>query len=124
MITVHGATADQQAMVDAFNARHASELSKHSISLTLSRSNALTRETYQLSASLNGSDVTANLAVTDSSALRYGLNHLRRWLSSDESVSCDVMARPDFRYRGVIEGFYGTPWTPAPTRASTPTSIA
>lgn len=113
MITVHGAADKQQAMVDAFVARHASELSKYSIQLTVSRSSALTRETYQLSTSVNDDKVIASLSVTDSYALRYGLNHLRQWLSTNESGSLDVIARPDFRYRGVIEGFYGTPWTPA-----------
>lgn len=70
----------------------------------------MTRETFTLSATRTGSQVTARLEVTDDAAVRWGLNALRRWLSTEAS-SCELTDRPAFRWRGVIEGFYGNPWT-------------
>ena len=110
---VTGASAEQSRVIAAFEARHAASFASVEVSLTVGRCTAMTRETYCLSAARDGAAITATADVTDLHSLRWALNHLRRWHIDGGSEGLSVEARPDFRYRGLIEGFYGTPWTHA-----------
>lgn len=102
---VHGASPEQQVVISAFFARHtALEISE----LAIARLDTMVREAFSIS--LNGEAVT--LSVTDIKSLRWALNALRRHLNGDRSIKLDTVIAPDFRWRGVIEGFYGNPWTP------------
>ena len=107
-IKTTGATQRQSAIIAAFAERHSAV--EASLELEVGISSAMTRETFSLRASRTGSSVTARLEVSDDSAVRWGLNALRRWLATD-GAELDLSDRPAFRWRGVIEGFYGTPWS-------------
>lgn len=47
----------------------------------------------------------------DEAGRRYGLETLRRLMSRGQIETCEVRDWPDVSFRGVVEGFYGTPWS-------------
>ncbi len=110
---VHGASSFQTEMVNAFFSRHHRHFNSFEVNLTVQRFDVMTRETFRLVADRNGTQISATSYVTDSHSLRWALNSLRKWVVSGASSPLDVTDKPDFRYRGTIEGFYGTPWSPA-----------
>lgn len=110
---LQGANEQQSAMVAAFFERHQSTLSELSFEIHIVRLDVMTRETFRAVAHRNGSAITATLHVTDSHSLRWALNALRKWATKTAETDLDLTDKPEFRYRGTIEGFYGTPWSPA-----------
>ena len=97
-------------MADAFAARHNASLHSYDISITIKLERLEKVEGFSLSARRNGNKVEATIGLTLEHSLRYGLNALRGWLATDET-ECEVIDGPDFAIRGVVEGFYGKPWT-------------
>jgi len=67
-------------------------------------------EGFTINASRTGTSITATIGIAQDHALRYGLNHLLAWAKSDEK-SLVTDCGPDFPIRGVVEGFYGKPWS-------------
>lgn len=47
----------------------------------------------------------------DEAGLRYGLTTLRQILKDSLAQVCNIADWPDVPFRGVVEGFYGTPWS-------------
>ena len=107
-IKTTGASQSQAALVAAFAQLHSGV--DASVDLELGVSTAMTRETFSLRASRGAGEIRARLEVSDDNAVRWGLNALRRWLATD-AAELELSDRPAFRWRGVIEGFYGTPWS-------------
>ncbi|MFG5857347.1 beta-N-acetylglucosaminidase domain-containing protein [Dysgonomonas sp. Shenzhen-Wh21] len=51
------------------------------------------------------------VAGADERGVRYGLQTLSQLLESDSIPVVEIRDWPDVAYRGVVEGFYGTPWS-------------
>ena len=51
------------------------------------------------------------VAGSDERGLYYGVQTLAQLLSEDKLPVTEVTDYPDVPYRGVVEGFYGTPWS-------------
>lgn len=51
------------------------------------------------------------VAGVDERGVRYGLQTLSQFLESDSIPVAEIRDWPDVAYRGVVEGFYGTPWS-------------
>lgn len=109
--SVTGATSEQQRILDAFFARHAAQLGAQPIDLVVTRLATMERESFRVDAMAGADGIRATLSVSDAHSLRWGLNALRAWITDGMTTPLSVHDRPDFRWRGVIEGFYGHPWT-------------
>ncbi|MCX6442749.1 MAG: protein O-GlcNAcase [Actinobacteria bacterium] len=109
-ITLINSTPLQITMADAFAARHNASLHSYDISITIKLERLEKVEGFSLSARRDGNKVEATIGLTLEHSLRYGLNALRGWLATDKT-ECEVIDGPDFAIRGVVEGFYGKPWT-------------
>jgi hyaluronoglucosaminidase len=99
-------------MAIAFAARHKAAVGKYEISLTLKAQRTEKVEGFAISAKRSGNQVEATVGLTLEHSLRYALNALRTWLDTDAS-ELEFIDGPDFAVRGVVEGFYGKPWTHA-----------
>lgn len=60
---------------------------------------------------LSVSDKAVVIAGADERGLFYGLQTLRQMLFDGKLAVGEVRDYPDVPYRGVVEGFYGTPWS-------------
>ncbi|CAB5040760.1 MAG: hypothetical protein F2924_01975 [Actinobacteria bacterium] len=108
MITLTHATQRIQTLHDTFwNAR---ELQAVSIDITIVKSSAGKHEGFTLTASRTGNRITATVGVERDHAYRYALNALTAWIDTGEATITMNQA-PDFPIRGVVEGFYGKPWS-------------
>ena len=67
-------------------------------------------EGFRLEARKVSGAVDAKIFYRDESAIRYALNSLLKFIDS-ESDSLNIEEAPDFPIRGVVEGFYGKPWS-------------
>ena len=61
--------------------------------------------------SLSVSDKGVKITGFDERGAFYGLQTLRQVLESGKLPYMEINDWPDFKYRGVVEGFYGTPWS-------------
>lgn len=67
-------------------------------------------EGYYLHIGADGITIAGN----DVRGLYYGAKTLETMMRGENSLkACDVTDYPDVSYRGVVEGFYGTPWSHA-----------
>ena len=67
------------------------------------------KEGYYLS--INDNEII--LAGNDERGTYYALQTLRQLLNNNELPVIEIKDYPSIRYRGVVEGFYGTPWSHA-----------
>jgi hyaluronoglucosaminidase len=111
-ITLTNATKLQTDISEAFATRHNAALGDFDISITLKTQRSEKVEGFSISAKRNGKKVDATIGLTLEHALRYSLNAIRDWLETDK-VELELTDGPDFAVRGVVEGFYGKPWTHA-----------
>ena len=61
--------------------------------------------------SLSVSDKGVKITGFDERGAFYGLQTLRQVLESGKLPYMEINDWPDLKYRGVVEGFYGTPWS-------------
>ena len=80
------------------------------IEITLENSSSVKPEGFSLTASRLGTAITATIGVQVDHAYRYALNALATWIKSGQTAISSNEA-PDFAVRGVVEGFYGKPWS-------------
>ena len=111
-IELVNATPLQIKMAEAFAVRHKASLREHEISITIKAQRLEKVEGFSISASRSGNAVEATIGLTLEHSLRYALNALRTWLGTDE-IALELIDGPDFPVRGVVEGFYGKPWSHA-----------
>ena len=111
-ITLKNASQLQIEMANAFAARHNDAVGKFDISISLKAQRTEKVEGFSLSAKRSGNKVEATVGLTLEHALRYALNALRTWLET-QVTELELIDGPDFNVRGVVEGFYGKPWTHA-----------
>lgn len=67
-------------------------------------------EGFKLEATRNGKSVEAFITYQSEQAVRYALNSLLKFVNSAEERIV-LESAPDFKTRGVVEGFYGKPWS-------------
>jgi hyaluronoglucosaminidase len=111
VVAISGASGKQQAIIESFFKRHESAFKKLDTVIEVSKSNAMTRESFDINASLSGSKLNIKIAATDLHSVRWALNAVRKWLKTGAKEPLAITDKPDFRWRGVVEGFYGNPWT-------------
>ena len=70
------------------------------------------QEGFHLIAKRIDSKIEAKIVYQNSNAVRYALNNLLKFAKS-EALEINLNTSPDFPVRGVVEGFYGKPWTHA-----------
>ena len=97
-------------MANAFATRHETIIGKYEITLTLKAQRTEKVEGFAISAKRSGNQVEGSVGITLEHSLRYALNALGAWLNTDAS-ELELVDGPDFAVRGVVEGFYGKPWT-------------
>jgi hyaluronoglucosaminidase len=78
--------------------------------ITVKAARPIKLEGYTISASRSEKGVSATIGIALDHSLRYALNRLNSWLATNE-LELDIDEGPDFPIRGVVEGFYGKPWT-------------
>ena len=111
-IALTNASQLQKDMASAFAVRHKTTVGKFDISITLKAQRTEKVEGFSISAKRSDREVEVTIGLTLEHTLRYALNALRTWLETD-SNQLEVVDGPDFAVRGVVEGFYGKPWTHA-----------
>ena len=67
-------------------------------------------EGFRLVAKKEGKKINATITYQQDHAVRYALNALLKFAQASEN-SIDISSAPDFKVRGVVEGFYGKPWS-------------
>ena len=106
-MSTHTLNPLQQAISDEFWRSHPVEIS-FEIKVISARPAHI--EGYTLVASRSANGVVATIGIALDHSLRYALNHLLKFaLGKEQEISVDL--GPDFAVRGVVEGFYGKPWT-------------
>jgi hyaluronoglucosaminidase len=109
-ITVINATELQIKIAEAFVARHKSSLDKFAMVINLKAERLEKVEGFSVSASRSDNKVEATIGLTVEHSFRYALNALKAWLGGTET-ELELVDGPDFAVRGVVEGFYGKPWS-------------
>ena len=67
-------------------------------------------EGYKVSGKKTGNKIDAQIIYKNGHVIRYALNDLLAFAKSEKIVFANESA-PDFPVRGVVEGFYGKPWS-------------
>ncbi len=67
-------------------------------------------EGYKLTAQKIGNSIEATITYKSEHAVRYALNELLAFANGDKH-ELESESAPDFPVRGVVEGFYGKPWS-------------
>ena len=111
-IALSNASPLQIQMAEAFTNRHKARFDEYEVTINLKAQRLEKLEGFSLSAKRSGAKVEATIGLTLEHSLRYALNALRKWLETKEST-IELMDGPDFPVRGVVEGFYGKPWSHA-----------
>ena len=109
MSNLRGATAAENALFKSFTERHQVFLDSGFSKITVSENSKLRPEESIVTTSLS-TDKKATIERSTYSGFRYALNILLKSLLTNVAVT-DHKHSPDFKVRGVIEGFYGTPWS-------------
>ena len=104
-----GATVEENVLFSSFMARHQVFLNSGFSDISVSENSKLGPEDSIVTTSLS----TAKKATIERSSyegFRYALNILLKSLLTNVAVT-GYKNSPKYKLRGVIEGFYGTPWT-------------
>lgn len=111
-ITLTNATELQNEMAKAFASRHQDTIGQYEISISLKAQRVDNIEGFAISATRKGNRIEAIVGLTLEHVLRYALNAMQAWLDTD-ATELELIDGPDFPIRGIVEGFYGKPWTHA-----------
>jgi hyaluronoglucosaminidase len=104
-----GATAEEIALFESFIQRHQVFLTTGFSEITVSENSKLGYE-ESIVTTLLSTQKKASIERSTYAGFRYALNVLLKSLLSNVAVT-DHKHTPKFKLRGVIEGFYGTPWS-------------
>ena len=104
-----GATAEETALFTSFVERHQVFLKTGFSEITVSENSKLGYE-ESIVTTLLSTQKKASIERSTYAGFRYALNVLLKSLLSDVAVT-NHKHSPKFKLRGVIEGFYGTPWS-------------
>ena len=95
----------------AFHNRHHHILSAFNITIAIASWRGESVESFSIKAEINDEKVNVEIGLTLDRSLRYALNALLKWINSSDPQSLSLIDGPAFQIRGVVEGFYGKPWT-------------
>lgn len=109
MSNLLGATAEETALFTSFVERHQVFVSAGFSEVTVSENSKLGPEESIVTTSLTV-DKKAFIERSTFAGFRYALNVLLKSLLTNVAVTKQKNS-PAFKTRGVIEGFYGTPWS-------------
>ncbi len=109
-LVIAGGTSHHQAMAQAFFARHAPQVANSSITLNVIENTETPNEKFHLVAKKENAAIHADISISSHAGFRWSLNALLRFIEGAET-RIDLQDSPAFARRGVIEGFYGIPWT-------------
>ena len=104
-----GATTEESALFESFIKRHKVFLNSGFSKITVSENSKLGYE-ESIVTTLLSTQKKASIERSTYAGFRYALNVLLKSLLSDVAVT-NHKHSPKFKIRGVIEGFYGTPWS-------------
>ena len=104
-----GATAEENAVFKSFIERHQVFANSGFSEITVIDSSKLGAEESIVTTSLSATK-EATIERSTYAGFRYALNLLLKSLLTNAAIT-DHKHSPKFKIRGVIEGFYGTPWT-------------
>lgn len=104
-----GATDEEDAFFQSFKVRHQVFVKSGFSEITISDNSKLMPEESIVTTSLSV-DKKAKIERSTYAGFRYALNVLLKSLLTDTEVT-NQKHSPSFKIRGVIEGFYGTPWS-------------
>lgn len=104
-----GATSEENALFASFVERHQVLADSGFSEIHVTENSKLGPEESIVTTSLSG-DKNATIERSSYAGFRYALNVLLKSLLTNVVVT-NHQHSPDFKVRGVIEGFYGTPWT-------------
>jgi len=104
-----GATAEENALFTSFIERHQVFLNSGFSEIVVTNNSKLGAEESIVTTSLTG-DKKASIERSTYAGFRYALNVLLKSLLSNVAFTGHRHS-PGFKTRGVIEGFYGTPWS-------------
>ncbi len=107
--SISGASANQVEIIEAFLTTRATNFFLNSIQLI--KSNSKSFDHFHISATRNNPSCKIN--YTTDASIRWALNAIETWFVEESSPTFDFESAPAFQFRGVIEGFYGAPWTQA-----------
>lgn len=68
-------------------------------------------EDFKVEYQLTGTTLNLQIERNSFFGFKRAINSIRRELINDNLLSGTILAQPSFKTRGVIEGFYGKPWT-------------
>jgi hypothetical protein len=109
MINILGGTPVELEIISSFAQRHAAFSTEKLYEFFIEESLDLGPEDSLISTKLSNTGGQFWIARSTQQGLRYSLNLVLRSLINDISQT-EVNYQPQFKIRGVIEGFYGTPW--------------
>lgn len=110
-IKVLKGTTAQSEMATAFINRHAQTFDGLTLEINLNKVRTEKVEGFTLKAVKTGSAISAEIGITLDHVLRYALNAIKNWVDNGATEKLELTDGPDFAVRGVVEGFYGKPWT-------------
>jgi len=76
------------------------------------KTSSLSAEKYLLDIRREGEGCTAEIRYGSLSGLRHALSTIAMLIRGGGIIPCSIEDFPDFSVRGIIEGFYGKPWSP------------
>ena len=106
-MTIQTLNGNQQSIADEFWRTHQVDIE---FNISVKAAQPAKREGYILTATRGKDGITATIGIAQDHPLRYALNHLLAFAAGNEK-EISVNVGPDFAVRGVVEGFYGKPWT-------------
>ena len=112
-IQVSGASAHQAGYIDAFLQRHVDITGQYQMLISVHNFRHASVEGFELRTQRQENIVTVEIGVTLDRAVRYALNAVLDWLRLDSQQPLELTDGPHFPIRGVVEGFYGKPWSHA-----------
>ena len=104
-----GATAEETAYFTSFVERHQVFVDAGFTEVVVSENSKLGTEESIVTTSLSG-DKKSTIERSSYAGFRYSLNVLLKSLLTNVAFTNHIHS-PGFKTRGVIEGFYGTPWS-------------
>jgi hyaluronoglucosaminidase len=72
---------------------------------------AINPDEYLANFELSEGNLKIDIQRSDFNGFRSGLNKIRRKIVTDQTSGLNLKPSVGFKHRGVIEGFYGDPWT-------------
>jgi hyaluronoglucosaminidase len=104
-------THRQSKIIEAFFEHQHIFFNDYHVKISIHGYRHTSREGFEVYAHLEEKHLVIDIGITVDRAIRYALNSVLDWVKSDSKIPLKVSDGPQFPVRGVVEGFYGKPWT-------------